>query len=196
MLCDVTMSESVKSLREILNKVAKVGVLTPNVKVSASLEYPSFNEVDVPKLDELVKVGLLKKKIIDRAVSCPKCGSLALSTRYVCPSCSSVNIEKSRLIQHINCGYTDSEIKFPRNESGNLLCPKCGNEISDEKQLRIYATFFECLTCHSRTSTPNIMYRCHKCDNMFKSSDASLKPLHSYELTDKGLSIAMQEKTS
>lgn len=186
------LSKDMKNIKELLNKVADAGVLMPDIKVSLELQYPGIGAADTVKLDELVNLGLLRKKVFDRTISCPKCGSVSIFTRYACPSCSSINIEKSRLIQHVDCGYTDSEVKFSKRESSVLICPKCGKEI-DERRLRIYASFFECGVCHSRTSTPSIVHKCHKCDNIFKPDEAVLKPLYSYELTGKGLSIIKRE---
>ncbi len=180
------MPSSTNDLRELLRKLASSGALTPDFKVTATLRYPGFDEIDESELEDLTRKGLLTRRFVDMVIACPKCGSLNVSTKYVCPSCSSLDIIKSRLIQHVDCGYTDGEIKFSKKEGGALVCPKCGREIRSEKDLRVYATFFECMSCHTRTSSPNVIHRCHNCENIFTPVSASLRPIYLYELSDKG----------
>lgn len=185
------MSDLVKDIKEFLSKITAIRSLTPDFKVVATLKYLNIDEVDESILEALTREGLLVRKVVDVAIACGKCGSLSISTKYLCPTCSSANMVKSRLIQHIDCGYVDSEVNFLRDESGVLKCPKCGREVAEEK-LKVYATFFECLSCHSRTSSPNIIHKCHNCGNVFKPIDASLRPMYSYELSNKGRELLKQ----
>ncbi len=185
------MSDSVKDMKEFLSKIVTTGSLIPDFKVIATLKYLSIDEVDESVLEALTREGLLVRRITDVAIACSKCGSLSISTKYVCPACSSVSIVKSRLIQHIDCGYVGSEVSFLRSNSGALKCPKCGREVAEER-LIVYATFFECLSCHFRTSSPNVIHKCHNCENIFKPADASLRPIYLYELSDKGRELLKQ----
>lgn len=186
------MSGAVKDLKEVLSKLANVKYLSPEFKVTTVLSYPNLEGVDESVLEDLVRKELLVRKVVDVVIACSKCGSLSISTKYACPACSSINIIKSRLIQHVDCGYTDSEVRFPRKESGVLICPKCGGEVSSEKGLKVYATFFECMLCHFKTSSPDIIHKCHNCGNVFKPADALLRPLHMYELSNKGRELLKQ----
>ncbi|MEM1818906.1 MAG: hypothetical protein QW399_02015 [Sulfolobales archaeon] len=180
------MSELTRDLKEVLSKLANIKYLSPDFKVTVTLSYPHLEGVDESVLEDLIRNELVVRKVVDVVIACAKCGSLSISTKYACPACSSVNMIKSRLIQHVSCGYTDSEVKFPRKENGVLICPKCGAGISDERELKVYATFFECVLCHFKTSSPDIIHKCHNCGNIFKSADALLRPLYMYELSNKG----------
>jgi len=173
-----------EEIKVILNKIASVGVLRPITSVSIVLKYLGFEEVDEPLLNDLVSKGFLKRDFIDKLLACPKCSSLSIITKYACPRCGSINLEKTKIVQHIECGYTDSIIKFLRPDN-TLVCPKCGREVN-EKNMKVYIQFFECLSCGLKTSQPNIVHMCGNCGNIFKPIDAVLKSVYIYELSSKG----------
>ena len=60
-----------------------------------------------PFLSKLHAAGVLERKLYDKIIFCPNCGSADVSTRYCCPFCKSFNIQKSSLIEHVKCGYMD-----------------------------------------------------------------------------------------
>lgn len=168
----------------ILNKIASIGILRPTTNVSIVLKYLGFEGIDESLLNDLVNKGFLKRSFIDKLLACPRCGSLSIITKYTCPRCGSINLEKTKIIQHVECGYTDSIIKFLRPDN-TLICPKCSREVND-KNMKVYIQFFECLSCGFKTSQPNIIHICGNCGNIFKPIDATFKPVYIYELSDKG----------
>ncbi len=181
------MSE-VNVLKDLLKGIASLRGIKPEVKVSVVIDFPEgrFNE---GVLNELVSKGYVKAKLVDRIVICPKCGSASVLTKYVCPKCLSIDVVKSRLIQHLACGYTGSELSFLR-DGNTIICPKCGKKITEESnELKTFTTFFECNACHHKTSSPSIIHVCYDCGAVFRPIDAVYKAIYMYELSEEGVKL-------
>ncbi|MEM3596768.1 MAG: hypothetical protein QXJ53_01355 [Candidatus Bathyarchaeia archaeon] len=102
-----------RRVQALLNKFmsGKVKALTPLFYLKKVLVYPEVEEIvgdsDSAEqfLSKLHECGILKRKLYDRIVCCPKCGSVNVSILYSCPFCGSFDIERSSLIEHIKCGH-------------------------------------------------------------------------------------------
>ena len=152
--------------------------------------YPLFHEVFPTKseretlefLDHLSKVGILKSKLLDKVIICPTCGSSSVSSKYNCPRCSSFDIGKAMIIEHIRCGFIGSRDKF---QSGDvLICPKCKNVVT-ENDYRKIGTSFECNSCGTRFESPRVSHKCKSCEDVFTYKEARYEPLYEFELTDE-----------
>jgi len=175
------------AVKKLLTKVGNAGVVKPEVVVDVRVRYSDLDESEVDLLNTLVDRKLLVAKAVDKIILCPKCSSPSVLTKYVCPKCYNVSVVRTRLIQHILCGYTDSEVKFAGK--GVMVCPKCGREIRDQSEYRVFATFFECLTCHYRTTAPEIIHICQNCKHWFKPLEANYKTLYAYELSEEAVKL-------
>jgi len=164
-------------------------VLTPN-----DITYPAIDDVleklnaTVPSymiLEALRERGLLEKKVIDRAIACPNCGALDVKTRYYCPNCGSFNLEKTYLVTHIDCGYTDAYVNFKSNSK--LICPSCHKELKERELVRRdeFNEFFLCLDCNSRITEPEIKHECNSCHTVFSPLEADYIEVSEYYIKER-----------
>lgn len=134
-------------------------------------------------LSRLHEIGILKRKMFDKMISCPVCSSGNVSIRYCCPYCKSFNVKKSALVEHIQCGYIDVEDRF---KTGNrLMCPRCHNELTKpEVNYRRAGVWCACSECGKNFDIPVPSHFCHGCKNTFTFEDAVYRDVYSYALNE------------
>jgi len=132
-------------------------------------------------LNHLYEIGILKREIFDKIISCPKCNSGSISIRYCCPYCKSFNVKKSSLVEHIQCGYIDVEDRFKQNDK--LVCPRCHNELTTpDINYRKAGVWCACNHCGKNFDIPVPSHFCRNCKNIFTFEDAVYKDVYSYSL--------------
>jgi hypothetical protein len=97
-----------RRVQALLNKFmsGSIDALIPIFDLKRGFVYPDVEEIigeseDAEKfLAMLVEAGVLKRELYDKAVHCPKCGSMNVSVQYCCPFCLSYDIKRSSLIEH------------------------------------------------------------------------------------------------
>jgi len=133
-------------------------------------------------LKQLTDGGILKKELYDRTLYCPNCGSAKISIRYNCPYCKSFDVEKSSLIEHVQCGYIDTERHFRSKEK--LICPRCHKELTkpdvDHRKAGIWCV---CNSCSKSFDIPVPSHFCRDCQLTFTFEDASYKDVYRYTLS-------------
>jgi rubrerythrin len=146
-------------------------------------------------LKSLKKKEYLTEHNYDSAIFCPRCGSIQVFSKYNCPQCQSMSIEKIQLIEHIFCGFIGNRNEFEGPDG--LVCPKCKTIIGDflgaqskketekNKQIRVIGSSFVCDKCGSKFERPTTSHVCQNCKATFTYREASYEKLPSYELTDK-----------
>jgi len=135
-------------------------------------------------LNHLHSIGILKREIFDKVISCPKCGSSSVSVRYCCPYCQSFNVKKSSLVEHIQCGYIDVEDRFKQKEK--LVCPRCHNELNKpDVNYRKAGVWCACNDCAKNFDIPVTSHFCRECKNIFVFEDAIYKDVYSYILNQE-----------
>ena len=78
--------------------------------------------LDEDTIHRWVEVGVLKPKLLDRVLLCPKCSCL-VSFRQGCAECGSGRTTTSRMLHHFACAHVGPQEDF-EGENG-LACPKC-----------------------------------------------------------------------
>jgi len=136
-------------------------------------------------LERAAKMGLLKRGIYDKVITCPKCNSLRLIARLHCPRCGSKNIEPARILVHSLCGYAGIELDFKKEEE--LVCPNCGRPIDEDYQ--VIGELFSCLNCGQRFPVPDVKFECAECKEGFEAQKAKYAPIYSYEIIPEKLEI-------
>ena len=135
-------------------------------------------------LNRLYEAGILEKRLYDKIICCPRCGSANISVHYCCPYCKSFNIQKSSLIEHVKCGYMDVEENF-RKES-KLICPKCHEELKklevDYRRAGIWCT---CKDCSKSFDIPDTAHFCRDCHVNSTFEDAVIKDVYAYNLKEE-----------
>ncbi len=184
---DALLDQEVQS---VVQRMVDQGVylITPKLDTKG-LSYPALTNVFPEKseaeiqefLDKLRASGILKSKLLDKVIVCPTCGSPSVYSKYNCPRCSSFDIGKASIIEHVRCGYIGSKEKF---QKGNLLiCPKCKNTVG-EVDYRKIGTSFECNSCGSRFEAPRMSHKCNSCDDVFTYKEARYEPIYEFELSE------------
>ncbi|MEM2337135.1 MAG: hypothetical protein QXK93_00505 [Candidatus Bathyarchaeia archaeon] len=134
-------------------------------------------------LNKLYEVGVLERRLYDKIIYCPSCGSQNVSTRYCCPYCKSFNIQKGSLIEHVKCGYMGLEENFRRD--GKLVCPKCHEELKkpdvDHRKAGIWCT---CKECGKSFDIPVTRHFCRNCQSDLTFEDVEIRDVYAYTLNE------------
>ena len=135
-------------------------------------------------LKQLADVGILKRELYDKNIYCSNCSSARISIHYNCPYCKSFNVEKSALIEHVPCGYIDTEEHFRRGEK--LVCPRCNKELTkpdvDYKKAGVWCV---CNGCGKSFDIPVPSHFCRDCHFTFTFEDAVYKDVYAYTLSEE-----------
>jgi transcription elongation factor Elf1 len=136
-----------------------------------------------PFLSKLDSAGVLEKKLYDKIIFCPKCGSANVSFHYCCPFCKSFDIQKSSLIEHVKCGYMDIEANF--REGDKYVCPKCHEELRkidvDYRKAGVWCT---CKDCNKSFDIPVPEHFCRSCHADFTFEESLIKDVYFYTLKE------------
>jgi transcription elongation factor Elf1 len=140
-------------------------------------------------LENLSGLGVLKKELFDRVVYCPSCDSANVSIRYSCPLCKAFNIRKSSLIEHVKCGYIDTEEHF--RVGNKLVCPRCNKELTKpEVDYRKAGVWCTCNECGKSFDMPIVSHLCRNCQKSFMFEDAVYNDVYSYSISAEAIKEA------
>ncbi len=135
-------------------------------------------------LNKLYDAGILKRKLFDKIIYCPKCDSANISIHYCCPYCKSFEIQRSALIEHVKCGYMDVEEHF--RKGNKLVCPKCHEELRkldvDYRKAGMWCT---CRDCRKSFDIPITAHFCRECRANFTFEEAVIKDVYVYSLREE-----------
>jgi transcription elongation factor Elf1 len=135
-------------------------------------------------LKRLWKAGVLERKLYDKVIYCPRCGSANVSVHHCCPYCNSFNIEKSALIEHIKCGYMDVEENFHKGD--NLVCPKCNEDLKEpDVDYRKAGVWCGCKNCGKSFDIPITSHFCRDCQANFTFGGAVIRDFYTYSLKEE-----------
>ena len=135
-------------------------------------------------LNKLYDAGILKRRLYDKIIYCPKCDSANVSIHYCCPYCKSFEIQRSALIEHVKCGYMDVEEHF--RKGNKLVCPKCHEELKKlDVDYRKAGTWCTCKDCSKSFDIPVSAHFCRNCHENFMFENAIIKDVYSYSLNEE-----------
>ena len=151
--------------------------------------YPIVEKItgDVQSANEFLKhlfeVGILKREIFDKIVRCLHCGSANIAVHYSCPYCKSFKVSKSSLIEHVPCGYIDTEEKFQKEDK--LVCPRCRKELTKlDVDYRKAGAWCTCNECNKSFDIPVFSHLCRDCHQDFTFGEALYEDVFSYSLSE------------
>ena len=166
----------------------ELGTLKPVYNPKHGFRYPLVDEVvgdpslTEQFLHELFDGGVLERKLYDKIIYCPSCNSANISIHYTCPHCKAFDVKKSALIEHIKCGYIDTEDHFQKN--GKLVCPRCNKElVSPDLDYHKAGVWCTCNQCTKSFDIPVPSHFCRECHTTFAFDEAIYKDVYSYRLT-------------
>ncbi|MBS7635855.1 hypothetical protein KEJ37_00680 [Candidatus Bathyarchaeota archaeon] len=135
-------------------------------------------------LDRLYEAKVIERRLYDKILYCPSCGSQNISTHYCCPYCKSFNIQKSSLVEHVKCGYMDVEENFRKGRK--LICPKCHEELKkpnvDYRKAGIWCT---CKDCGKSFDIPDTRHFCRECQAEFTFENVEIRDVYAYTLNEE-----------
>ncbi|MEM3703082.1 MAG: hypothetical protein QXX79_01465, partial [Candidatus Bathyarchaeia archaeon] len=135
-------------------------------------------------LNNLYEAKVIERKLYDKILYCPSCGSQNVSTHYCCPYCKSFNIQKGSLVEHVKCGYMDVEENF--RKGGKLVCPKCHEDLKkpevDYRKAGIWCT---CKDCGKSFDIPVTRHFCRECQADFTFEDVEIRDVYAYTLNEE-----------
>lgn len=135
-------------------------------------------------LNKLCEAGILERRLYDKIIYCPKCGSANISVHYCCPYCKSFNIQKSSLVEHVKCGYMDIEENF--RKGNKFVCPKCHEELEKlDVDYRRAGTWCVCKDCSKSFDIPVTAHFCRHCHANSTFEDAVIKDIYGYSLKEE-----------
>ena len=177
----------------------ELDILSPVYDPKRGFYYPVVDKIldDSSKTDDflkkLFKGGVLKRQLYDKVLYCPFCRSANISIHYTCPHCQSFDIRKSALVEHIKCGYIDTEDNFQVGEK--LICPKCGKDLItpgvDHHKAGIWCS---CNQCTKSFDIPVPAHFCRECRENFTFEEAVYKNVYSYSLTPEASKEATRDR--
>lgn len=151
--------------------------------------YPIVEKItgDVQSANEFLKhlfeVGILKRELFDKIVRCLHCGSANIAVHYRCPYCKSFKVSKSSLIEHVPCGYIDTEEKFQKKDK--LVCPRCRKELTKlDVDYRKAGAWCTCNECNKSFDIPVFSHLCRDCHQDFTFGEALYEDVFSYSLSE------------
>jgi predicted RNA-binding Zn-ribbon protein involved in translation (DUF1610 family) len=178
---------------ELLRKLVKKGVL----ELKPSFDKNGIHYVDAEEilksagsgvvksvLEDLTRKGVLKPKIVSRVLTCPRCDSPEIHSKFTCPRCSFDGVELTELIEHPKCGYIGVRVDFVK-DSG-LVCPRCGTGLSEElANYRIIGNFYQCDNCGNRFDKPEVLHVCQNCGRLSTFQDVKYVKVFSYRVSEE-----------
>lgn len=179
---------------EFLRELIKKGILTLKPSLDRQgIRYVDAEEtwkVDLTKaraiINELVKKGFLKPDFVDRVLTCPKCGSPEVYSKYACPKCKSHNVEFTELIEHTKCGNIGPKDSFAKGAS--LICPRCQMEFTKKtSDYRVIGNFYLCEKCGNRFDKPDAIHICQNCGTTSTYQNAKYIKTFAYSVTEEAM---------
>jgi hypothetical protein len=166
--------------------------LLPTFDSDRQVRYPILENIDGMQagtssteiLNELAYAGILKRRLYERLVCCPKCGShSAVFLTLKCPECGSLQLDSSKLIEHLVCGAVHESEEFATIDQ--IRCPSCKEALAkDGEDYRIVGTFNRCETCRVHFDVPAEKFACRTCQMEFDLKDATYYDTYSFSLNN------------
>jgi hypothetical protein len=170
-------------IRPVIDVSRECGVSYPQVE--PVLGKPTEEVVRV--LESLAAVGIFESRFYDRLIFCPGCSSMNLRPSTRCPKCSSGNIARGRILEHLLCGKNGLEEEFL--QGGKYICPHCNRPLkfigTDYRSLGVN---YKCHYCGVLSSEIGLKWQCLKCSVFFADEEAKVLTVNSYILNEQSRS--------
>jgi len=167
--------------------------IRPVIDISreCGVSYPQLEPVLGKPPEEIVRIleslaagGILESRFYDRLIFCPICNSMNLRPSTRCPKCSSGNIARGRILEHLLCGKNGLEEEFL--QGGKYICPHCNRPLkfigTDYRSLGVN---YKCQYCGVLSSEIALKWQCLKCSAFFADEEARVNALNSYILNEQ-----------
>ena len=113
-LVSAMLEAKIVDVKPQLDFTTELGFIYPVVEQSVDAKGTEALEI----VESLSDKGILKGSFFDRLLRCPRCQSINLRPSTHCPKCSSGDIVRGRILEHVACGYVGVEDEF--SQSGKM----------------------------------------------------------------------------
>lgn len=134
-------------------------------------------------VESLTDKDILKRSFFDRILRCSRCQSINLRPSTHCPKCSSGDIVRGRILEHLACAYVGVEDEF--TAKGKYICPRC------KLELRTLGTDYQsrgvlrkCRDCGEIFNVPLLKWRCLKCSSLANEDEIDEVNIYAYRLDE------------
>ena len=132
-------------------------------------------------IDQMLSWGMLRKSSPKDLVTCPIHFRVDPLIHLECLNCKARKLRKTALVEHLYCGYIDTDLKFNRN--GYLVCPSCRRPVRTADELRSSGVWYECQNCITKTSQPKVVFACRE-GHEFSTPDLKLATVYTYTVEE------------
>jgi len=134
-------------------------------------------------VESLTDKGILKRSFFDRLLRCTRCQSINLRPSTHCPKCSSGDIVRGRILEHVACGYVGVEDEFAAK--GKYTCPRCKLELRTMgADYRSRGVLRKCRDCSEIFNVPLLKWRCLKCSSLANEDEIDEININAYSLDE------------
>ena len=162
-----------------LDFTTELGFLYPIVEQAVNIK----GKEAVSIVESLTNKGILIRSFYDRLLRCSRCQSINLRPSTHCPKCSSGDIVRGRILEHLACNYVGVEDEY--SAKGRYICPKCKLELRTmgvDYQSR--GVLRKCRDCSEIFNVPMIKWRCLKCSLLADEDEIGEVNVYSYRLDE------------
>lgn len=143
-------------------------------------------------LKSLTEKGVLKAEYVDRVLTCPKCGSPDVHSKYACPRCKSYDVEFTELVEHTKCGNIGSKVGFIKGSS--MVCPRCKAGLTEKGvDYRTIGNFYQCEKCGNRFDKPDVIHICQNCGTTSTYQEAKYLKTFVYRVSEEAMKDPQRE---
>ena len=178
-LVGAMLAAKIVDIKPQLDVTTELGFIYPIVEQTVKVK----GQEAVAILESLTERGILKRSFFDRLLRCPRCQSVNLRPSTHCPKCSSGDIVRGRILEHLACNYVGVEDEFAAR--GRYICPRCKLELRTmgaDYQSR--GVLRKCRDCGEIFNVPLIKWRCLKCSSLADEDEVGEVNVYSYSLDE------------
>jgi len=173
------LAAKIVDIRPQLDFTTELGFIYPIVEQTLNVK----GKEAVAIMESLSDKGVLKRNFFDRLLRCSRCKSINLRPSTHCPKCSSANIVRGRILEHVACRYVGVEDEF--TAGGRYICPRCKVELrtmgADYQSRGILR---KCRDCGEVFNVPLIKWRCLKCSSLADEDKVDEVNIYAYSFDE------------
>ncbi|MEN3006758.1 MAG: hypothetical protein ABC505_03465 [Candidatus Methanosuratincola petrocarbonis] len=179
-------------------KEGKICEFRPEVAFSKGVYYPEACRIagvspsdSAEFMGRLYRAGVLETKRSENLFVCPSCGSHKFLAQMRCRSCGSMDIARTNMIEHLKCGYIDSEDAF--RKSRDLVCPKCGKTLTAiGVDFRRHGPLYRCSSCGKFDQNPEKRFQCSE-GHFSSEEEMEIRLIPTYHVAEGAQQIIERE---
>ena len=178
-LVGAMLAAKIVDIKPQLDFTTELGFIYPIVEQSVNARGTEALEI----VESLSDKGILKGSFFDRLLRCPRCRSINLRPSTHCPKCSSGDVVRGRILEHVACGYVGVEDEFA--SKGKYTCPRCKLELRTiGADYRSRGVLRKCRDCGEIFNVPLLKWRCLKCSSLTNEDEIEEVNIYAYSLDE------------